>query len=439
MLKARLIYSACLEVAINDIKILTDPWLIHGAYYGAWNLDITGEPLHEISSDIDFVIVTHIHPDHCCIKTLRVIKDFNPAVKIIIPDWNPRTNYLGIKLRSEGFDNVLIENDFRLSDRFAIYQFPLVRNSASDIDSYHIIVDPFTRNALVNLNDCFVDDILITQLNSFIRQHKLKVILTATSYAGAGPYPQCFFGLEEQQELLISEAVRKKKLFLKRYKHACEKIDSQYFLPFAGKYKLSTSLSSLNTYRGIASPEEACAVHPKSINLCELSQIFDFDSGQVESYDHQYVESRSSPSHQYQPNKFVVETLLTDSYLKRLVMLSSYKAHAKSECPADHFILFYVVDGGLENLVNLAKIEDPTSFSTFITSINCNRFSGPGNVDCAPVTENRLFITRSYLYYALSGVMHWNNLRTGSLFLQRRIPNAYEKTVDTYINFLSIL
>ena len=74
-MEIKLYRSATVGIKINGFKILQDPWLIDGAYYGSWvhypkfNLDSN---LDEINS-YNAIYVSHIHPDHCDDETMKKI------------------------------------------------------------------------------------------------------------------------------------------------------------------------------------------------------------------------------------------------------------------------------------------------------------------------------------------------------------------------------
>ena len=72
--------SATILIETSDTKILCDPWLTDGAYYGAWcnfppiNLDDCD------FSDVDYVYVSHIHPDHFDPNTIALLDKSTPIV-----------------------------------------------------------------------------------------------------------------------------------------------------------------------------------------------------------------------------------------------------------------------------------------------------------------------------------------------------------------------
>ena len=56
--------SATVLIETRGLKILTDPWLCDGAFYGSWchypPVDIDRIDFGEI----DYVYLSHVHPDH---------------------------------------------------------------------------------------------------------------------------------------------------------------------------------------------------------------------------------------------------------------------------------------------------------------------------------------------------------------------------------------
>ena len=72
-MKIKLYRSATVGITNKDFKILTDPWLVDGEYYGSWShypkFDFN-KNLDEINS-YNAIYISHIHPDHCSIQTLK--------------------------------------------------------------------------------------------------------------------------------------------------------------------------------------------------------------------------------------------------------------------------------------------------------------------------------------------------------------------------------
>ena len=63
--------------------LITDPWLEGNPYFGSWVLshEIPEEQM-EAAKQCEYVWVSHGHPDHLSVRSLRLLKD----AKILIPD-----------------------------------------------------------------------------------------------------------------------------------------------------------------------------------------------------------------------------------------------------------------------------------------------------------------------------------------------------------------
>ena len=78
--KIKLYRSATVGIESDDFKLLVDPWLTDGEYYGSWshypafNFE---KNLSEINS-YNAIYISHIHPDHCSDETLKKINKHTP-------------------------------------------------------------------------------------------------------------------------------------------------------------------------------------------------------------------------------------------------------------------------------------------------------------------------------------------------------------------------
>jgi UDP-MurNAc hydroxylase len=98
--------QACTLIEVAGKKILTDPWLTEGAYFGTWfhthllaDADITPETF---PNDVDCIFLSHEHQDHVDPETLR---HFSPDVPILICRFvTPKFRYY---LQSLGFKKIV--------------------------------------------------------------------------------------------------------------------------------------------------------------------------------------------------------------------------------------------------------------------------------------------------------------------------------------------
>ena len=109
-MKIKLFRSATVGIYFQNYKLLMDPWLSDGEYYGSWShyphysLD---QNLDEINS-FNGIYISHIHPDHCSDLTLKKI-----SKKIPIYIHSFHTKFLKLKLERLGFQVIEIQNNVR--------------------------------------------------------------------------------------------------------------------------------------------------------------------------------------------------------------------------------------------------------------------------------------------------------------------------------------
>ena len=79
-MKLTFLTSASVIVEDKGVKILCDPWLIDGEFYGSWAhyppLDFKPEDFN----NVDFIYISHIHPDHFSTKTLTKMNKEIPVL-----------------------------------------------------------------------------------------------------------------------------------------------------------------------------------------------------------------------------------------------------------------------------------------------------------------------------------------------------------------------
>ena len=101
-MKVTHIASAAVLVSHKNTKILTDPWLVGEEYYGSW----THYPPMDIDfkqfDDVDYIYISHIHPDHMSKETLEKI---NPNIPVLIHNYDAKF----VKMNLERWGRKVIE------------------------------------------------------------------------------------------------------------------------------------------------------------------------------------------------------------------------------------------------------------------------------------------------------------------------------------------
>ena len=266
-MKVKLYRSATVGVDFKDIKILQDPWLTDGEYYGSWfhyppfNLKKNLRELREY----EYVYVSHIHPDHCSLDTLKFL---SKKKKFIILSYHSK--FLKKKIQNSGFDVIELDHgetyNFGKKKKITIYaadscnpqlcyKFLGCANfktkKSNHIDSLAVIENKNYK--ILNLNDCSFD--LAKKTLNIVRKKHKNISLLLLGYGGAGPYPQCFDNLNTKEKKIASE--KKKIKFLENAKKYINFINPQFYLPFAGTYTLGGRLGKYQNLRGIPTIAEA--------------------------------------------------------------------------------------------------------------------------------------------------------------------------------------
>ena len=289
-MKVEFLKSACVLVEASGVKILTDPWLVDGEYFGAW----AHYPPYDFDpgrfADVDFIYISHIHPDHCSRKTLALLPRCVPVLVHAYASGFLRANLeaLGFRvfelphnqpteLKNGVSINILAADncDPALCGRFFGCPSGEKTLGSAQIDSLSVIDDG--RHVALNVNDCPFD--LAQASLALVKQMYTNIDLLLTGYSGAGPYPQCFPQLSPAER--DRAAAAKKHQFLHQGERFITAIEPRFYMPFAGTYTLSGKLARLNSHRGVPGLEEACKFfqRPESHIDCDRSRCIALSSG----------------------------------------------------------------------------------------------------------------------------------------------------------------
>ena len=63
-MKLTYIKSATCVIKDGSKSILMDPWLVNGEYYGSWFHQKTKDICLKNIKNINYIYISHIHPDH---------------------------------------------------------------------------------------------------------------------------------------------------------------------------------------------------------------------------------------------------------------------------------------------------------------------------------------------------------------------------------------
>ena len=442
----KLYRSATVGLIFDNFKILMDPWLTDGEYYGSWShfpfFDLD-KNLDEINS-YDAIYISHIHPDHCSEKTLKRI---SKSIPIYIHAFHKK--FLKLKLENLGFTVHEIENNKKIKlganveiniiaadncnpelcfKHVGCAVFDGNKKNSQQIDTIAIINDK--KNCVVNTNDAPYE--LSEEILNEITNQYQKIDLLLTGYSGAGPYPQCFPLLRSNE--MILEGNKKREFFLNQAFNFIEKLKPLNYFLFAGTYTLSGPLWELEKYKGTPTFDEGVAYIDKKIQMSNLRNIksininpgneYNFDS---ESLLFKYITTSKEEIKNYAekvlslkkldyeddkiPNK---ENIINLSNLA-LSKFNNFKHITKSKFKTDVYISLY------EDYIKISDNENKVSIE--------KRIDTDADYLYLKLNEKLLFNILKGPKYA-----HWNNADIGSHIKFYRNGN-YKKDLHFCLNF----
>ncbi len=424
-INVKYIYSACIITSTPDLIILHDPWFTEGIYDGSWfHFPKIENPLESIG-DVDFIYISHIHPDHYDSDFLKIYFKKYGIKKVLISNHLP--NYLAGKMRADGIEPTILKDKLTIGNT----ELEIVLHktgSISDIDSAIVIKYQSSRDKLhcvVNANDIIFDEGLLSNLKSIANE----VDIFLCSFTGAGPYPQTYFDSSDNQ--LTVEANKKKVAFFERYKRAVKAIDAKVNIPFAGKYILGGKLSGMNDFRGVADAVEVLEFDKKAIVLGDnggeinTSNLIP-NSIRNNKYDEREkiarIEEIKTKLMNYE--RLIAAEEIGQLPLKHLLFSATRNAVSKSECVEDYYFCIRLPNEQVA-IINANKNKSKSlSFAEKSTPL--------------PTPRSEIFIDPRYLFGLLTKVYHWNNAEGGSQFDTRRTPNIFNRKAQDFLSYLAI-
>ena len=190
--------AAVITVEVDGLKILCDPWLYPGAFYGSWYHYPPFEFDPEEFNDIDYIYISHTHEDHLCMKSMKAL---NKNIPVLIHKF--KSPFVKIIIAKMGFNVIEIPHGerYHLTDNAHFKVFSSQESSESDegkqtaIDTYCLINDG--EHTFVNTNDNFIENIE-SELHK-IKEEYGDIDFLASVYTSASCYPQTTLSLSDDE------------------------------------------------------------------------------------------------------------------------------------------------------------------------------------------------------------------------------------------------
>lgn len=413
-MKLTQIDNACCIYESQGFKLLCDPWLTDGAFEGSW---YHYPPLSTRVSDIsnsDALYISHLHPDHYDVNTLRSLRKDIP---VIILDKEP--NYLKRKLATEiGFTNIIM-----VESKKSVTIGPM------EVTAYEpFTTHPFDNSVLGN----FIDSAIVVESNGkvilnandntptkeaaeMLYERHGRFTLVQLKDALASPYPSCFTNLSHEEKL--SEVTR---LINRQLSAMCEvavTLKAEWFQPFAGDYQLGGRLVEKNQYLGVPgkkySAEFIAQYGIKPLILNEQGS-FDFVTSELKS--------------SYRPNLL--------SYKKWMETVSKVQFDYEKDPEVRMEDLQEKLNAAQQRLLRFQEKHNYFPNDTVVSINGFEMYLGK-----YPVTSlhhlKRVDFTMDNRLLAriLDRKAHWNNASVGCHIEINRVPNIYDPDLETALCF----
>lgn len=213
---------ASLYLTDDDSKpiFLTDPWFVGSTYWRSWWLQ--NYPSQEKLEDIyktNLIYITHEHPDHFHLPTLR---NFSANYKLLIPDFpNKKLNNF---LNDVDYSHEIVKkNNWKIINydkKISILSIPMWND-----DSILLVDTP--DSIIINLNDSKPSNFTLNKIKKLIDIKKKKSILLS-SYS-----PASIANSFRLNKKVLS--IKSKVDYVDYINKICNHLKTDFFMPFASQ------------------------------------------------------------------------------------------------------------------------------------------------------------------------------------------------------------
>jgi CMP-N-acetylneuraminate monooxygenase len=256
--KVTFLSHACLLVEMDGVSFVTDPWIIGFAFSGGW-WPKTLPPANwkSIINSVDFIYISHNHPDHLNIFTLEHVRN---DMTFFVPNFISQ----GVSkiLERNGFNDIFtaeFNNHYQYKNTDLFLTIFKSGDFRDDSGLYFTFGD-FSFLSVVDSND----------LN--FRKFPQDITLFASSFAGgASGYPLCFDTVQDLDKDKILH--RNKQAIKAMIRQNITRCNGKFFLPYAGFFTEGAKRDSYILSRNIKNTIEDLKELPKSTTLLNVNKV----------------------------------------------------------------------------------------------------------------------------------------------------------------------
>ena len=308
---------ACITLEYLDTRLLFDPWLFGTTYYGSWQLH--PDPVFDLADlNPTAIIITHPHPDHFHLETLKRI---NPNLPIYFPGFPSKFIENGLAdINWRNINLVGWGEKIGIGD-YLSFEFLRPRSMWEDSAILTTLQDRAASFNWLNLVDAgsVIDEFALPDLD----------LLSSAFDQGASGFPLTWDHIEKDKKLRILEEQKKQTLSLLPARS--KRLSAKYFLPFAGHWRLGlpehkdyaesiphTQFDEIiDAFAFSAASTEVIAIKPGS-----QFNFFDKKTSRIEVTESPIFDSQDTSFFKSSTN-FSLEDSLVKNFEKRMYLLQT--------------------------------------------------------------------------------------------------------------------
>ena len=420
MITVRYFYSACVSIDTPDVRILCDPWFTEGAYDGSWyQYPRLAAPL-EVIGACDWIYISHLHPDHYDPTFVRAYLGRYPAARVLIAPF--RDPALSRTMTSDGIPHQIVEGVLQ-AGHTTLRCFPNDGPPPRNIDS--AVAVRHGGHAVVNMNDNLWNARQVAAIRAWCAP---EVTIALLGYTGAGPYPQTYYNVYREADLVRAEALAKKQEGFRRYTEMATALHARLRIPFAGQYVLGGARWRLNPFRGLADATEVLGFDPRAVVLADggtgavdtetlqptATRTVPYGDAAIQDY------ARSTAANPMRYTRYFSGLPLAAIPWGRLLPAAAIHARARSRCTTPHWFCVRLPD---QEWFAMSVLEPRARFTRDVADL---------------VPRSEITIDPHYLFGLVTGVFLWNHAEVGSQYVTRRIGEGFRPEVQGFLHHFRV-
>lgn len=425
--------ASTIIVEHRNKRILFDPWLDDGIVYGAWYRWPPSEVKPEQVGKLDYIIISHIHEDHCSAGTLRHL---DKNAEIIIMDRKPNFVKKFLDYNKFDFKKIHLIKPYEIRKIFSDMFVSFVEADEANYFSFVVdsgIILKTDEKVLYNSNDCLPTAKAI----EFIKKNFKQVDLALLPYTGVSGYPNCYLNLSHKQKMEEAKRISEERMGI--LKTTADKLKPKLIMPFADQFVIGGKNSYLNKYSPHPPSIKSVADYfskDKSLNflLLNINQSYDLVKDEIkpnlsfishtENDREEFIKKISKEK--YDTDKITLNEAVSEERLLEYACERLFAEQKKQNYKTEWKIIF--------------DIKDKDQSKYFLIDLKSSKLKklNKSSIDLNINNSLTMIIERDVFIFLLLGHMSWN-MADGALFiLYNRIPNTYDPKLYAFINFLKV-